>query len=333
MQLISEESLHRPEVVRWHRRIKERYMPGSAELVIILPCSAKKPYSSSKSHMLFEQSIKNAAGEKRYLISEVILTSPFGIVPRELEEAYPAAHYDAVVTGYWSREEKDIATELLKDYIEKVKKQNNSVQFLAYARGAYREICEESGIETMPVNEKEKLTSQDALKELENAIREKLKEKSEIKIDNQLLKEEKFRKIADFQFGMDAEKILFKNRITIRETRQQRILLRQIFDTETKEHLATVNPNTGFLSLTLAGGERLKELGKYYVKISFSPQELKTSNVLCPGIDDADEDIRPNDEVIVIYNDKLVGVGKSLLSGEELRRATKGLGVVLRHKA
>lgn len=330
MQLISEECLHRPEVVRWHRRIKERYMPESAELVIILPCSAKKPYSTSKSHMLFEKHIKRGAKGKLALLSEVILTSPFGIVPRELEEVYPAAHYDAVVTGYWSREEKDIVIELLKEYMEKAKKQNNNVQFLAHVRGAYREICEElsSEIEITPKDENKKLISPEALSELENAIREKLKDKPIIKIDSQLLREEKFRKIADFQFGRGAGDIIFKNRITIRGIRQK-----QIFDRETGMHLATLNPETGLFALALAGGERLKELGKYWVKLSFSPEALKTSSIFCPGIEDADEEIRPNDEVIVLYKDALVGVGKSILGGEELRRAAKGLGVVMRHKA
>jgi len=330
MQLISEESLHRPEVVRWHRRIKERYMPRSAELVIILPCSAKKPYSISKSHMLFEKHIKRGAKGKPALISEVILTSPFGIVPRELEEAYPAVHYDAVVTGYWSREEKDIVIELLKDYMEKVKKQNKNAQFLAHVRGAYREICEELGseIEITPKDENKKLISIEALTEMENAIREKLKDKPAGKVDAQLLREEKFRKTADFQFGNGAGDVLFKNRMTVRGIRQK-----QIFDRETGNHLATVNPETGLFALALAGGERLRELGKYWVKLSFSPEALKTSSIFCPGIEDADEGIRPNDEVIVVYNDKLIGVGKSLLSGEELRRANKGLGVVMRHKA
>lgn len=327
MQLISEECLHRPEVVRWHNRIKDRYMPRNAELIIILPCSAKKPYSISKSHMLFEKHIKRGAKGKLALISEVILTSPFGIVPRELEEVYPAAHYDAVVTGYWSREEKDIVIELLKDYMEKVKKQNSSAMFLAYARGAYREICEEVGIETLPKKENIKLISSEALEELENAIREELKDKPVIKVDVQLLKEEKFRKTADFQFGNGAGDIIFKNRIAIKGIRQK-----QIFDRETGKHIATVNPETGLLSLALAGGERLKELGKYWVKLSFSPEQLKTRSIFCPGIEDADEEIRPNDEVIVLYKDALVGVGKSILSGEELRRATKGLGVVMRHK-
>jgi len=43
-------------------------------------------------------------------------------------------------------------------------------------------------------------------------------------------------------------------------------------------------------------------------------------------------EIRPGDEVIVIHDGDLVGVGKSLLNGLEMTRAGKGLAVKLRHR-
>ncbi|MGB9926805.1 MAG: DUF5591 domain-containing protein, partial [Methanosarcina sp.] len=103
-QLIADtsEALSRIEVVRFAERIQERYIPPDLEILLLLPCSARKPYSTSQSHQKFILSL----GKHRRFVHELILTSPLGIVPRELELTYPAAHYDTAVTGHWDEEEK-----------------------------------------------------------------------------------------------------------------------------------------------------------------------------------------------------------------------------------
>ena len=47
------------------------------------------------------------------------MTSPLALVPRELEEAYPAASYDVPVTGRWDREERAWLTSCLEAYLKK----------------------------------------------------------------------------------------------------------------------------------------------------------------------------------------------------------------------
>ena len=59
---------------------------------------------------------------------------------------------------------------------------------------------------------------------------------------------------------------------------------------------------------------------------------LQSNTLFTPGIDDADENIIPNDEVVIINNDEVVGVGKSTMSGKELVESTKGVGVKIRHQ-
>ncbi len=306
MNLITAESLHRPEVVRWHRRIKERYTPPQAvKLTAVLPCSARKPYSKSKSHMLFQKHIRNGAKEKIALVHELILTSPLGPVPRELESVYPAAHYDVPVTGHWSSEEKEIAVELLSDYMKKA-----GTKMLAHVDGAYRDICEELDI---PLT-REHILSRESLQELEQRVSEALEEFAPQKRD----KLEPLRKICDFQFGRGAGEYLISSNAAVRGS--------QIF--LGSEQVAAVNPNSGFLVLALLGGKLLKEYGRHIVEISFKPA---TNSIFCAGIDKADKEIRPGDEAIVIYEGEVVGVGKAVLNGEEMLRAKRGLGVSLRH--
>ena len=89
------ESLQRVEVTRFAERVLNRYKAPQSDVLLLLPCSARKPYSTSRSHRLFAEAI----GPARRYLHELILTSPLALVPRELEEVYPAASYDVPVTG------------------------------------------------------------------------------------------------------------------------------------------------------------------------------------------------------------------------------------------
>ncbi|MFQ5919450.1 MAG: DUF5591 domain-containing protein, partial [Thermoplasmata archaeon] len=90
-------SLSRPEVERFRRRVKDRYgRPSSAPILLLLPCSARKPYSTSRSHRQFRGAIR--ASGNPWAVHVVVVTSPLGLVPLELQLAYPAQHYDVPVT-------------------------------------------------------------------------------------------------------------------------------------------------------------------------------------------------------------------------------------------
>ena len=68
---------------------------------------------------------------------EIILTSPLGIVPRDLEYTYPAAHYDIPVTGDWSEIEKQHLENDLLDFFKKI---DPSIPLLGYLKGTERDI-------------------------------------------------------------------------------------------------------------------------------------------------------------------------------------------------
>ena len=93
--------------------------------------------------------------------------------------------------------------------------------------------------------------------------------------------------------------------------------------------IATLHFETGLYTLNLPAGEILKEEKINRVFINF---DLQSNTLFTPGIDDADENIIPNDEVVIINNDEVVGVGKSTMSGKELVESTKGVGVKIRHQ-
>ena len=109
---MSGEALQRPEVVRFAKRVVGRYIPPTADVAVLLPCSARKPYSISQSHRKFSEAIGGRA-------LELIVTSPLGLVPRELERIYPASHYDIPVTGHWDREELAFTAGIVADFLKK----------------------------------------------------------------------------------------------------------------------------------------------------------------------------------------------------------------------
>ncbi|MBP2029828.1 archaeosine synthase [Methanohalophilus levihalophilus] len=306
------ESLTRPEVVRFAKRVQERYVPPEKDILLLLPCSAKKPYSISLSHSKFIR----ALGKNRKYVQELILTSPMGIVPRELEIVYPAAHYDTTVTGYWDAEEQKWVESCLEKFLEK----HHYKHIIAHVDGEYREICEEvtrkTGIEFVYTAEGSCTTSA-SLKKLEATLNG---------IDTELLRKGDWRKdtlraIADYQFGSGAGNLLVQESDKIKAPYPKH----QVFAGKTQ--VATLVPQYGLMALGLEGVKRIIEMGNYIVHIDdFVPR----GSILAPGVTDADPDIRPLDEVIVV-GEKAMGVGRAFMSGKEMKESARGIAVDLRH--
>lgn len=307
------ESLNRVEIRRFAKRVIERYTAPELDTLVLLPCSAKKPYSISLSHQKFI----NALGKYRKYVHEVIITSPMGVVPRELELMYPAAHYDTPVTGRWDLEERAWVGGCLRSYLEKNKYRN----IIAHVHGAYREICEsvedELGIELIYTAD-EGVTSNTSLDRLRNAVSEleHTKKRGTEKANLDVI-----RATADYQFGYGTGDMLVTDGANIRAPYPKF----QLF--EGKQQLATLIPQYGTIALTVEGGIRLRDYPYYKVRIGdFTPH----SSILAPGVLDADPQIRPNDEVLV-EGEKFFGVGRALMSGWEMRECGRGVAVELRH--
>ncbi|MDR1820326.1 MAG: DUF5591 domain-containing protein [Methanobrevibacter sp.] len=294
----SEESLYRPEAFRWRERM--RLLKPLGNLIVILPCSMRKPYSTSKSHQIFRKHSKH--------YQELILTSPFGICPRELETTFPIQSYDVPVTGNWSFEEKKISGELLKDYVK-------DKTVVANVSGGYEEVCREYLDDCIYTCKDEKPTSFESIYNL----KEELKKFPKLKRRERLL--HKLRSIAIYQFGEEGFNLIHDD-VSIKGRYHEKILLN-------KEQIGLLNADTGLFSLTLKGGEILKDFSLKIVEINF---DLTTNTLLSPGVEKADYSIIPKDEVVIIKNDEVVAVGKAILSGKEMEKANKGVAVKLRQR-
>lgn len=294
----SEESLYRPEAVRW--REKMRLMKPVGNTVVLLPCSMKKPYSNSKSHQKFRKLTRS--------FQELIITSPFGICPRELENTFPIQSYDVAVTGHWSQDEINESGKLLEEYVK-------GKEVVANVSGGYEEVCRQYLDECTYTCEDGRPTSPDSLYNLRMALKNHEKISRRQKVLNEL------KSIAIYQFGPKASEFIPDN-VKTKGNYHKRIISNGV-------QLALLNKDTGLFTLNLAGGEILKDLGIHIVNIDF---DLQTNTVFNPGISKADHSIHPQDEVIVVKDDTVVGVGKAVVTGKEMEVCNNGIGVKIKHR-
>ena len=73
-----------------YRNIIDSYEVVPRDIAIFLPCAVRKPYSASPSHQLIRMVISQVFDPSQY---HIVVFGTCGIVPDELEEMYPFAHY------------------------------------------------------------------------------------------------------------------------------------------------------------------------------------------------------------------------------------------------
>lgn len=311
----SREALHRPEIIRFQRRLRERYLrPAPADVLLLLPCSARKPYSSSATHKAISNALSRCRNQ--WAVHGVVVTSPLGVVPMDLELFYPANVYDIAVTGDWDGPEIDMIREGLSWLID---------------HGQYRAVV--SFIDGMPFIDDiieakapasrtlhpERVRRKDDLDILVAALNEVIVDAGLEKVDKRKRFMEDLSGFARFQFGPGAEGM-------VGSAKRGRDHIKLLLE---GEQSGTLNPERGLISLTLKGGEHLMSKGLYLVEIEdFDPK----GTVFSIGVRQASDDIRPGDDVVVVKKDGLVGVGVAKMSGPEMVEARRGGAVKMRHR-
>ncbi len=316
----------RPEVNRFRARVKERYLTGShIQAILFLPCSAKKPYSQSKSHQIFQRSIRRSLKSKRHAVAEVILTSPLGVVPRELEYTYPAAHYDIPVTGDWSELERHQLAEDVKCFLEKAP---HATQLVGYVKDTEKEVlakvCKELKRDIYLIDEEvTSLISKEGLYQLRQLLQEKLSIKP-ISKRNKI--QDFLRAVADYQFGRGIGELLIPDGVRLLGHKELGIRVQY-----SEKHLATFRASTGTMTLSIEAAKRMIDAAKNIVV--FDGDEIRGTTIFANAIKKASDEIRINDEVIVMNsNNELIATGIAYLPGDLLVQMPRGLGIKIRQK-
>ncbi|MGQ4891896.1 MAG: DUF5591 domain-containing protein [Candidatus Njordarchaeia archaeon] len=318
------ESFSRP-IIKWYdERIYNRYFPPSiSKITILLPCAARKPYSFSKSHQLFKRAINLGAAGKLPIIHELMLTSPIGIVPRELEMTYPNAHYDTTTTGNWNEWEIEHTAKLLENYLEKIKRKNGDHTIIVHLDGGYKlaatRALQRMNIEYIDTSNDKHVTDTQALEKLADTLRDIT---DGIDVDIGLRKErirEDTEAILSYQYGPEiAKEFLRESEIMGGPYSKQGYQIK---------NMAIFDKNFGFFIPLKKGAELMSSKKTYTVKLSLETittgSYVSGSNIL-----KADHNIQPGDIIVLASEDeKAIGVGISLFSGESLEKIEKSRGV------
>ncbi len=82
--------LARPEVVRYRKRIFDRYFPPpKAKILLLLPQTQTKPFHNSNENREILKKIQENLDAAADTVHVCTYTAPFGVIPLELDEVYP----------------------------------------------------------------------------------------------------------------------------------------------------------------------------------------------------------------------------------------------------
>jgi len=138
-----------PEFERSYRYIIDKYEVTPRKIAIFIPCAVRKPYSTSPSHQLIRMVISQVLEPSQY---HIVVFGTCGIVPAELEEMYPYAHYKYILGKCNDDKIKEdflrVETERVAGYLDKTR---NAYKYrIGYCLGLFRQAfiqgSEKSGI-------------------------------------------------------------------------------------------------------------------------------------------------------------------------------------------
>lgn len=318
------ESLRRPEMRRFRDRLVERYRPPpSKEVLVLVPCSRTKPYRLSRSHRRFARAWEGTPRAERLHI--VSVSSPIGVVPRELEDTYPARHYDIPVTGEWSQAEQDVVRQGLRHLIRDGKYRSIIVHLDPVEYDFLREVLTLDRPTVWTLGDA-RTTSEEALSALHSAVVEALDGVPPTPGGPLTVVREELKEIACWQFGREAAERLFRPPI--------RLLGRPWFqrlNDGSGTDLASWREERGLFHLTVAGAKRLDGEGAPVVEVD--PRVPLTGDLFAPGVLHAHPGIRIGDSVLIQQNGALAAVGEAALPGPLMTTLGHGLAVWVRHRA
>jgi archaeosine synthase len=324
-------SYNRPDFQQFRQRTIKNFEPEPwTSLIILLPCSAKKPYSESKTHKKFYSILRKFPEFPSF--QEFILTSPLGCIPRQLENVYPVNSYDISVTGKWDREEKIITSEMLIKLIEKY---DQRIPIICHLNKAYLGIVKRASLklknEFVFSDITDKLTSIKSLQSLEDLIAEF---KERFKPDINFLGDDyysktwirKFRKILDYQFGKGIGISIISNGIKPVHIRYGDQV--DLIDLETEEKLGVFKFSTGQIILTNLGFMRLlkSEVSLTSNYIILDGEELQGNTLFRPGVRDYSLDLIPNNQVMILdkTRKKVLRSGELIVGSNFIKNSKSG---------
>ena len=139
--------------------------------------------------------------------------------------------------------------------------------------------------------------------------------------------------IANYQFGKGAGLALFARGIRVALSRRTG-RMRHIY--KNGKLIATMRPKDGYIALTSEGALLFLSAMKHPSNLVVAQDDVADfikagGDVFAKHVVRADESLRPAEEVVVTNEEgKLLGVGKAVLSGNDMKHFKRGVAVKVR---
>lgn len=286
------ESLGRSEVLRHQQKMME--MPKKRDLVVLPP--SRKPYSKFISGKLGEFYVYGNKGEFDGENTDfMVLDVPFGLIPLEVDELYPLSQ--SATPKIRDKDSLEFINQFFSEFIED-----------------YNQVLVHSRLkDTLDIELSDKFEDEE--------IRYK---KDDVR---------KLKAIADYQFGWGAGESLLNGNINVEKSKKTG-KIRHIYDGKTL--IVNMRASDSYLVLSKEGAKRLHGACEYpknrvVVNKDSEPFALDGKSVFSKFVVECDENIRANDEVLIVNeDDKLLAFGKSLLSAVEIEDFQTGQAIKTR---
>jgi 7-cyano-7-deazaguanine tRNA-ribosyltransferase len=287
------ESLQRPEIRRHIRKIRE--MPKKSTLILVPP--TRKPYSKNISGKLGRFYVYGEEKEIDLDDSDfMVLDIPFGLIPLDIDEVYPLSQNDA------PRNMDADSIEFIEDCLAEFTEYYSQVLI-------HQSIANYYDLDLSIIH-----PQSDEIRYVKDDVR-------------------KIKAIADYQFGIGAGDALFDGKVKIEKSKKTGKIRHISVD---GKMIANMRASDSFLVLTKDGGRRLHSGTEYpqnrvVVNQDSEPFTRDGKSVFCQFVLDCDDNIRANDEVLIVNeDDDLLAIGKALLNKKEIESFNNGQAIKTR---
>jgi archaeosine synthase len=227
-----------------------------------------------------------------------MVTAPLGLVPRELEDIWPAGNYDIPVTGEWDLDELTTIREMIHKFAIR-----NGYSRIINHSGIHLEV---EGIDIIDTRQGESAGYSESLTRLENEVGRAAQEYKLSSPKESIHRLNKLCALSLFQHGtaewLSGCKVEGRPPIyTIKKDRTQ---------------LARWNPRIGRFSFSKACLPLLHESGKFPIVNLVDNFDWK-GDLFSTNIKSKNGEIRVGDEVLVYQNGKLIGSARAEAAGWE----------------
>ena len=303
------ETALRPEISRFHDRIQSRYPFRTTDTIIIMPDLGERPFSDTASTIIAE--VRKRKPEEVILL----FLTPMGVIPWELEHVHPAQQ--CIFPKIVDPQTLNLAQKRLQDILD----------MIAFNKIVWFERESPTNYIRSSFGNSSKITVTTSASETIDLLEDAQSENVKWYL-------RKLKALMMYQWGENAGEVANIDGLQVVFSRSTGKIRHVTLD---EDIIFTVVPTTGLLTPTFKGGEILLQQNideKFILTMEKDAAEFVANgkSALAKFVKVVSSELKAGEEVLVVDEQhQLLGTGRALLSGSEMRVFDRGVAVIIRH--